>query len=70
MRRRAVPIEMEPGQEREIVFILGGARMLSEARDLAQRFQHGSACRANWKGLGLSGAERWARSMWKRPIRR
>jgi cellobiose phosphorylase len=34
-----VHLELEPGQEQEISFIIGAGKNLEEARDLAQRFQ-------------------------------
>jgi cellobiose phosphorylase len=40
-----VPMELEPGQEREIAFILGAGQNLETARDLAGRFQNLQACR-------------------------
>src|ERR1039458_5048222 len=39
-----VQIELEPGQEREIVFILGAGQNLEHARDLARRFQNLQTC--------------------------
>jgi len=38
-------VELEPGQEREIAFILGAGNNLEHARDLARRFQNLEACR-------------------------
>jgi cyclic beta-1,2-glucan synthetase len=38
-------VELEPGQEREIVFILGASQNLEAARDLARRFQNLQTCR-------------------------
>ena len=38
------PLELEPGQEREIVFILGTGKNLEVARDLARRFQNLQTC--------------------------
>jgi cyclic beta-1,2-glucan synthetase len=38
------PLELEPGQEREIVFILGVGKNLEAARDLARRFQNLQTC--------------------------
>jgi cyclic beta-1,2-glucan synthetase len=35
-----VHLELEPGQEQEITFIIGAGKNLEEARDLAQRFQN------------------------------
>ena len=40
-----VQIELEPGQEREIAFILGAGKNLEQARDLARRFQNLQTCR-------------------------
>jgi cyclic beta-1,2-glucan synthetase len=40
-----VQMELEPGQEREIAFILGAGQNLEHARDLARRFQNLQACR-------------------------
>ena len=40
-----VQVELEPGQEREIAFILGAGNNLDHARDLARRFQNLEACR-------------------------
>ena len=40
-----VPLELEPGQEREVAFILGAGENLEAARDLARRFQNLPACR-------------------------
>jgi cellobiose phosphorylase len=40
-----VPVELEPGEEREISFILGAGQNLEAARDLARRFQNLHACR-------------------------
>jgi len=40
-----VQLELEPGQEREIAFILGAGQNLEAARDLARRFQNLAACR-------------------------
>jgi cellobiose phosphorylase len=40
-----VQIELEPGQEREIAFVLGAGQNADHARDLAQRFQNLGACR-------------------------
>ncbi|HSY10320.1 MAG TPA: glucoamylase family protein, partial [Candidatus Dormibacteraeota bacterium] len=40
-----VQMELEPGQEREIAFILGAGQNLEHARDLARRFQNLRACR-------------------------
>ncbi|MGA2247344.1 MAG: glucoamylase family protein [Verrucomicrobiota bacterium] len=40
-----VQVELEPGQEREIVFILGAGQNVEHARDLARRFQNLEACR-------------------------
>ena len=39
-----VPVELEPGQEREIAFILGAGQNLESARDLARRFQSLASC--------------------------
>ncbi len=39
------PLELEPGQEREIVFILGTGKNVETARDLARRFQNLQTCR-------------------------
>jgi cellobiose phosphorylase len=39
-----VQIELEPGQEREIAFILGAGQNLEHARDLARRFQNLQTC--------------------------
>jgi cellobiose phosphorylase len=38
-------VELEPGQEREIVFVLGAGKDLENARDLARRFQSLQNCR-------------------------
>ena len=38
------PVELEPGQEREIAFILGAGQNLDHARDLARRFQNLQSC--------------------------
>jgi cellobiose phosphorylase len=40
-----VQMELEPGQEREIAFILGAGQNLEAARDLARRFQNLQTCR-------------------------
>jgi cellobiose phosphorylase len=40
-----IQVELEPGQEREIAFILGAGQNLEQARDLARRFQNLQACR-------------------------
>ena len=40
-----VQVELEPGQEREVAFILGAGQNPGQARDLAQRFQNLQACR-------------------------
>jgi len=40
-----VQMEMEPGQEREIAFILGAGQNVDHTRDLARRFQNLRACR-------------------------
>jgi cellobiose phosphorylase len=40
-----VQIELDPGQEREVAFILGAGQNPGQARDLAQRFQNLQACR-------------------------
>ena len=40
-----VQVELEPGQEREIAFILGAGQNLEHARDLARRFQNFQTCR-------------------------
>jgi cyclic beta-1,2-glucan synthetase len=40
-----VQMEIEPGQEREIAFILGAGQNLEAARDLARRFQNLQGCR-------------------------
>ena len=40
-----VQIELDPGQEREVAFILGTGQNPGQARDLAQRFQNLQACR-------------------------
>ena len=37
-------VELEPGQEREIAFILGAGQNLDHARDLARRFQNLQRC--------------------------
>jgi cellobiose phosphorylase len=39
------PIELEPEQEREIVFVLGAGKNLHAAQDLARRFQNLNTCR-------------------------
>ncbi|HEV2694884.1 MAG TPA: glucoamylase family protein [Verrucomicrobiae bacterium] len=39
------PIELEPGQEREIVFVLGAGQNLEAARNLARKFQNLQTCR-------------------------
>jgi len=39
-----VQLELEPGQEREISFIIGVGKTLEHVRDLAQRFQNLPAC--------------------------
>ena len=38
-------VELEPGQEREIAFILGAGQNVEVARDLARRFQNLQSCR-------------------------
>ena len=38
-------VELEPGQEREIAFIIGAGQNLESARDLARKFQNLQACR-------------------------
>jgi cellobiose phosphorylase len=40
-----VQLELEPGQEREIAFILGAGQNVEHARELARRFQNLEACR-------------------------
>ena len=40
-----VPFELEPGQERELVFMLGVGRDVHDARDLVQRFRGATAAR-------------------------
>ena len=40
-----IQIELEPGQEREIAFILGTGQNPEQARDLARRFQSLQTCR-------------------------
>ena len=40
-----VQMELEPGQEREIAFILGAGQNVEQARELAGRFQNLQACR-------------------------
>jgi cyclic beta-1,2-glucan synthetase len=40
-----VQVELEPGQEREISFILGTGQNVQAAQDLARRFQNLGACR-------------------------
>jgi cellobiose phosphorylase len=40
-----VQIELDPGQEREVAFILGAGQNAGQARELAQRFQNLQACR-------------------------
>jgi cellobiose phosphorylase len=40
-----VQMELEPGQEREIAFILGAGQNVQAAQDLARRFQNLGACR-------------------------
>ena len=40
-----VPFELEPGQERELVFMLGVGRDVDDARDLVQRFRGASVAR-------------------------
>jgi cyclic beta-1,2-glucan synthetase len=37
-------LELEPGQEREISFIIGAGKNIEQVRDLAQRFQNLPAC--------------------------
>jgi len=39
------PVELEPDQEREMVFVLGSARDLASARQLIQKFQNLRSCR-------------------------
>ncbi len=39
-----VQIELEPGQERETVFILGAGKNMQSARDLVRRFRNLEAC--------------------------
>jgi cellobiose phosphorylase len=40
-----VQVELEPGEEREIAFLLGAGQTVEQARDLARRFQNLEACR-------------------------
>ena len=40
-----VSLELEPGEEREIIFILGAAQNLESARDLVQKFRFLGNCR-------------------------
>ncbi len=40
-----VPFELDHGQEREVVFILGAGRDVDDARDLVQRFRGSTAAR-------------------------
>ncbi len=40
-----VQMELEPGQEREIIFLLGAGQNSQAAQDLARRFQNLQACR-------------------------
>jgi cellobiose phosphorylase len=40
-----VQVELEPGQEREIAFVLGAGQNPEQARDLARRFQNLQTCR-------------------------
>ncbi|HEY5297339.1 MAG TPA: glucoamylase family protein [Verrucomicrobiae bacterium] len=39
-------LELEPGEEREITFILGAGRNLDDARNLIQKFREVESCRA------------------------
>jgi len=41
-----VQLELEPGQEREIAFVLGAGQTVEQARELAGRFQNLDTCRA------------------------
>ena len=40
-----IQLELEPGEEREVSFIIGAGQNLEKARDLARRFQNLQACR-------------------------
>ncbi|MEI9866569.1 MAG: hypothetical protein WDN00_18845 [Limisphaerales bacterium] len=44
-----VQLELEPGQEREVSFILGAGQNLEQARDLARRFQNLQACQDEFR---------------------
>ena len=46
-----VPLELEPEQEREIIFILGAGQNLEHVRDLARRFQNLQSCRDELQGV-------------------
>ena len=46
------PVELEPGQEREIVFVLGAGKNLHAAQDLARRFQNLQTCRDELQKVG------------------
>ena len=54
-----VPLELEPGEEQEVVFILGAEQNLDRARDLIQKFRDREACQEAHAGV-------W--SLWKRNL--
>ena len=47
-----VQVELDPGQEREVSFILGAGKNLEQVRDLARRFQNLQACRDELQQVG------------------
>ena len=55
-----VPFELEPGQERELVFMLGVGRDVHDARDLVQRFRGATAARERPRG-GVALLESYSR---------
>ena len=57
--------DIAPGEEREIVFFLGAAPNIDEARGLIQRYRGAGPRDGPWKACGITGSERWAPSIWK-----
>ena len=57
--------ELAPGQERDVVFTLGAAPTVEEARGLIQRYRGAGPAHKHWKACGITGSERWVPSTWK-----
>ena len=64
-----VPIDLDDGQEKEVVFILGAARDVEQARQLVYRFRGAASTSRRWRVCGTTGAARSARSIARRPTR-